>query len=149
MAKEPKLLEPWQAEDAARLKALFLRQEKSQAQFGYDFDIGTQGMVWQYLAARRPLNIEAAVAFAKGLNVGISEFSPTLAEKIKNASMFISAPNERADHHHTGPDWINPEAYMLLDLYYAADDRSREEIMNTAMEAKWRVVGRDRAANES
>lgn len=85
-------LDAWQFEDALRLKKLFdSRQPKiSQADFGAQFEIGSQGMVWQYLAARRPLNIKAATAFARGLNVRIEEFSPTIAAQIGQAASSVS-----------------------------------------------------------
>lgn len=81
-------LEEWQLADAARLKSLFDNREDrlSQAEFGVRYEIGSQGMVWQYLAGRRPLNIKAATAFARGLGVRIEDFSPTIAEQVTGAS---------------------------------------------------------------
>jgi phage repressor protein C with HTH and peptisase S24 domain len=95
MKNEPKALEPWQLEDAARLKALFdARHPKmSQADFGAQFEIGSQGMVWQYLAGRRPLNIKAATAFARGLAISVEDFSSTIAEQIANASQTLGNPD--------------------------------------------------------
>lgn len=93
-------LASWQIEDAARLKALFdaraelTGKKLSQAEFGEKYGIGTQGMVSQYLQARRPLNVDAAVAFAKGLGVTIDEFSPQLAKSIQHASSFASRTDE-------------------------------------------------------
>lgn len=51
----------------------------SQQGFGLEYGIGSQGMVWQYLNAVAPLNLEAAAKFAKGLHCSISDFSPRLA----------------------------------------------------------------------
>lgn len=98
-------LTPWQIEDAARLKALFdaradLTGEKlSQAEFGERYKIGSQGMVSQYLQARRPLNVDAAVAFAKGLGVSINEFSPQIAKSIQHASEFATKIDGEASAH--------------------------------------------------
>lgn len=65
-----KPLEPWQLQDAERLRELFQKHSKlSQQAFGLAFDIGTQGAVWQYLNGHRPLNIAVARKFARGLNV--------------------------------------------------------------------------------
>lgn len=49
-------LESWQIEDAARLKALYNERKGklSQEEFGSRYEIGSQGMVWQYLNGRRP-----------------------------------------------------------------------------------------------
>lgn len=102
MKKEPKALEDWQMEDARRLKALFDAREPkiSQAEFGAQFDIGSQGMVWQYVAARRPLNIKAVTAFARGLGVTVEEISPKIATEIASAASHISSaasPTEAQD----------------------------------------------------
>lgn len=88
-------LEQWQIEDAARLKTLFNERKGklSQGEFGSRYDIGSQGMVWQYLNARRPLNIKAAAAFARGLDVDVSEFSPKLAAEMKSLSSTITFPS--------------------------------------------------------
>lgn len=93
MKTEPKTLEPWQNEDALRLKALFDKREPkiSQAEFGEKFEIGSQGMVWQYLAGRRPLNIKAATAFARGLGVNVEEISPSIAAEIAAAASHTRA----------------------------------------------------------
>jgi len=100
MKKEPKALEDWQAEDAQRLKALFdARQPKiSQAEFGDLFDIGSQGMVWQYVAGRRPLNIKAATAFARGLNVNVEQISPTIAREIATAASHMGQADQQPEH---------------------------------------------------
>jgi len=51
----------------------------SQAEFGDKFGIGTQGMVSQYILGTRPLNIEAAAKFARGLGCCIVDINPRLA----------------------------------------------------------------------
>lgn len=85
MSRPNKSLEPWQTEDAERLKALYeaRKGKMSQEEFGSRFDIGSQGMVWQYLNARRALNIKAASGFARGLGVSVDAFSPRMAEEIR------------------------------------------------------------------
>lgn len=87
--KERKSLEPWQIEDAGRLRRLWeefhTRTKMSQSQFGAKFDIGTQGAVWQYLQGERALNLRAAIRFAKGLGVFVSDISPTLAAELPDA----------------------------------------------------------------
>lgn len=61
----------------------------AQGEFGARYGIGTQGMVWQYLNGHRPLNIPAATAFAEGLGIKISAFSPRLAREIERAYSFV------------------------------------------------------------
>jgi phage repressor protein C with HTH and peptisase S24 domain len=59
----------------------------SQERFGLDFEIGSQGMVWQYLNGHRPLNLSVALKFARGLGVPISRFSPRLAAELRAAGI--------------------------------------------------------------
>ncbi|QEL64751.1 hypothetical protein OTERR_12750 [Oryzomicrobium terrae] len=69
-------------EEAEKLRELFKnRAGMSQEAFGAKFEIGSQGMVWQYLNARSPLNLEAASKFARGLGCSVGEFSSRLAEE--------------------------------------------------------------------
>ena len=55
----------------------------TQAEFGKTYGIGSQGMVWQYLAGHRPLNIEAAAKFARGLRCNIRDISPEMADALE------------------------------------------------------------------
>jgi SOS-response transcriptional repressor LexA len=87
-------------QEAAALKTAFeqLTQETgiSQERFGLEHDIGSQGMVWQYLNAHRPLNLRVALKFARGLGVPLSHFSPRLAaelEELGASSTNVDAPN--------------------------------------------------------
>jgi SOS-response transcriptional repressor LexA len=70
--------------EAAALRELWdaRKEKRSQEAFGAEFGLGTQGMVWQYLNGKRPLNLKAAIAFATELGVKISDFSPRL-EKLR------------------------------------------------------------------
>ncbi|CAG2126853.1 hypothetical protein LMG31506_00205 [Cupriavidus yeoncheonensis] len=92
MSRPIKTLETWQVEDAERLKGLYEQRKgkMSQEEFGNRFEIGSQAMVWQYLNARRPLNIRAASGFARGLGVEVDAFSPRLAAEIRRASSTIT-----------------------------------------------------------
>jgi SOS-response transcriptional repressor LexA len=87
METKKRKLEDWQVDDAASLKRLFDEKSKlSQEDFGAKFEIGSQGMVWQYLNARSPLNLPAAIKFANGLGVKVSDFSPTLGRQLEPIS---------------------------------------------------------------
>lgn len=126
MKADPKPLEQWQIDDADRLKALFDKREPkiSQSEFGSQFDLGTQGMVSQYLLARRPLNIKAATAFARGLGVAVVDFSPTIASQINEASQAAGEiPGARSvtdDEDHAEP---NVEIRMVSIDVQAGVDR--------------------------
>jgi transcriptional regulator with XRE-family HTH domain len=78
-----KPLEAWQVDDAQRLRHLFRERTKlTQEAFAQEFGFGTQGAVWQYLHARIPLNLLAALRFARGLDVPLAAISPTLAAQV-------------------------------------------------------------------
>lgn len=107
-------LEQWQRDDARRLRALWasrMSPKLSQAAFGSQFDIGSQGMVWQYLNGHRALNPKAAAGFAMGLKCQVSDFSPRLGrdigklsdrEKTGSLANFTLIDRYRDAHHATG-----------------------------------------------
>lgn len=55
----------------------------TQEEFGATYNIGTQGMVWQYMNGHRPLNVEAAAKFARGLRCTIQDISPEMAAALQ------------------------------------------------------------------
>jgi hypothetical protein len=135
MSKKKQPLLPWQVEDAARLDALFQkRKEKtSQEKFGADYDIGSQGMVWQYLKGHRPLNIKAAEAFARGLGVKIEDFSPTLAEQIKKAAATTSSQNgTRRDEQSLSFLDLNSLESQLVMLYRGLSGPGKDHLLSLA-----------------
>lgn len=78
-------LTPEQREDSKRLKALFeARSTLSQDAFAQAFDLKSQSLVGQYLNGAIPLNLTAALRFARGLAVDISAFSPSLGAEIEH-----------------------------------------------------------------
>lgn len=81
---EKRQLEIWQVDDAARLKTAFKKYTKiSQEAFGAKYLNVTQGMIWQYLNAKRALNLDALIGFCDGLGIEPQEISPTLANQLK------------------------------------------------------------------
>ncbi|MET0319398.1 MAG: LexA family transcriptional regulator [Duganella sp.] len=117
-------LESWQQDDAARLRALLAAREPklSQADFGAQFGLGSQGMVWQYVAGRRPLNIKAATAFARGLGVPVDAFSPTIALQIAEASRSVHGVDMPDARSITDDDDLAPPtlAIELVSLHLQA-----------------------------
>lgn len=76
------------AESAALLKLWNRARKKmrdagekplAQGPFGSEYEIGTQGAVWQFLHGHVALSYKAARGFAKGLRCSIADFSPRLA----------------------------------------------------------------------
>ena len=129
MVKKVTAIEGWQAEDAARLKALFDAREPkiSQAKFGEDFEIGTQGMVWQYMAGARPLSIDSAAKFARGLGVTIEKFSPTIAGQIAEAFRLTGlAEGQVASVTSVAAETVGE--MRLLTVYRLTDDDGRRAL---------------------
>lgn len=76
-------LESWELDAASKLRTLFAeRPELRQKSFGTQYEIGSAGMVSQYLTAKRPLRLPTAIKFAKGLGVLVEDISPTLAAQL-------------------------------------------------------------------
>src|SRR5690349_11553915 len=74
--------------EAAAWKKLFdERVQVSQERFGLEIEIGSQGMVRQYLNAHRPLNLSVALKFARGLGVPVERFSARLAAELRAAGI--------------------------------------------------------------
>lgn len=53
----------------------------SQAEFARRFGLGAQCTVALYLSGSKPLGVEAAAKFAKGLGCTVADFAPELAER--------------------------------------------------------------------
>lgn len=90
MLKKRAPLKPWQEEDARRLRELYKAKVRdaevklNQTEFGENYKIGTQGMVWQFLNGRTPLHLVAAAKFANGMQCHLDEISPTLAQQARD-----------------------------------------------------------------
>jgi transcriptional regulator with XRE-family HTH domain len=84
-----KPLEPWQKQDAERLRALYkerLPKGMTQLAFAVESGLGkTQGIVAHYLNGVTPLNLSAVIKFARTLNCTVDEISPTLAAELNAA----------------------------------------------------------------
>jgi len=123
-------------QEAAALKALFDAQLLSQAVFGRRYDIGGQSMVSQYLNARRPLNLQAAINFSRGLRVAVSEFSPRLSVLASEAAP--SAGDQPPIDQPKGGGNLMPVAQALevLGIALAAAPASSREALATNL-AGW------------
>ncbi|WP_434577590.1 LexA family transcriptional regulator [Pseudomonas sp. Z1-6] len=109
-------LSDWQLQDSARLKSLFqakrgelkLTQEKLAAELG---DGVTQGAVSHFMNGRTALSVNAAVVFAKALQVPVSDISPTLAAQIEK--MAASLPDMRLSYQETDDTRTPPRSFDL------------------------------------
>lgn len=125
-----KPLADWQIADARRLKRLFReRAKRTQTEFGDLFGIGSQGMEWQYLNGHTPLNLSAALRFAKGLGCEVRDFSPQLAAEIEAG---ITPPG----HTVSGPTTpYNADEQTLLAGFRAASADRRQDMLSAARRA--------------
>jgi phage repressor protein C with HTH and peptisase S24 domain len=86
------------ASEAKILKAAYDEQKKtrdfSQDQFGFEYELGSQGNVWQYLNGHRPLNLSAALKFSRALNLPVAAFSPRLAAELARGGAAVMQPGE-------------------------------------------------------
>lgn len=137
----PETVTPTPLEDAARLRELLEGLDISQAEFAEQYGIGSQAQFWQYLNPEkkggRPLNIMAAIGFAKGIDAlqtscNVGRFSPylqTLIDKISEFKSPESACNQNLKSHDPlGDLW--PIIHTLSQL----DEERRNEVQKYAEE---------------
>lgn len=75
-------------EEAARLKARFLGV--NQAAFAREHNVpGKASMVSQHIHGLRPINLESAIAYARGFGVPLEEISPRLARQARDATATV------------------------------------------------------------
>lgn len=84
-------------EEARKLRDLWSARKGqwTQTTFGENFKVGNQSAVGQFLRGDTPLSLDAARAFAKGLGVELSEFSPRLALRAAEIAQFAPSPVEQ------------------------------------------------------
>lgn len=92
----------WSAEqEAERLAARFAGV--NQAKFARDHAVkGGASMVNQHIKGRRPLNLEAATAYAVGFGVPLAEISPRLANEVAQAEFANKHANTEPANGATG-----------------------------------------------
>lgn len=92
-----------------------------------------QSALSQYMNGKIPLNFEAAVSFARVMEVSIDDFSPTIASRIKGAISLV-AGGESPSVLGGPPKWISQDAFRLLGLYSSCDVEAQVDLMETAAE---------------
>lgn len=84
-------------------------------------------MVNQHIHGRRPLSLEAAVAYARGFNCSLAEISPRLASQIKGAA--VDAGGEGAMDRAIAPAIRNaePSAAAALEVLGRALEKTSQQ----------------------
>lgn len=143
-SRKNKPLEPWQVEDAKRLKALFVeRAGVSQERFAALHEMGGQAVVWQYLNGKIALNLQAAAKFARGLNCAVEEFSPRLAALLPSAGAKPEDLPPRVELIVELVKLLTPEQQgELLPALRATVDANR--ITQSKLQKKLKTVGNSR-----
>ncbi|MFY1875573.1 S24 family peptidase [Achromobacter xylosoxidans] len=78
-------------EEASALRARF--DGVNRAAFARDHQVkGGQAMIYQHITGRRPLNLEAAMAYAEGFGCSLADISPRLAAEAQKAAALASEP---------------------------------------------------------
>lgn len=73
-----------QAEEAEKLKQRFLGLNR--AEFAREFKVpGGASMIYQHLTGIRPINLDHAIAYARGFRVPLGDISPRLAQTAMDA----------------------------------------------------------------
>lgn len=101
----------------------------TQDTFGPGMGIGTQGAVWQFMNARVPISIKAAVGFARGLNCEVRDFSPRLAGILERGE----GESEGEQASQAGPRALSAEAQKIADLVDSYDSDGRSWILNSIL----------------
>lgn len=127
-------------EEAQKLKELFEGYVQKQAQKGVKVTqagfaaaagLGSQGLLWQYLNARIPLNLRAGLQFVKGIGCRLEEFSPRLATE--QATLSHGAPAGPKTALQTVLE-LNPMEQQLLGLYRELTPDQQHDLLVRANE---------------
>lgn len=114
---------PEQKEDARRLEELFLEKKAiegfSQQGFAEAHGIAGQSTVSQYLTGRIPLNLEAAVKFAVGLDVKIEQFSPSIARELDDLITYYVGKR---------PSMLTEEDAQMMRRFIGLDEPERQYV---------------------
>lgn len=80
------------AEEASALRARF--EGVNRAAFARDHQVkGGQAMIYQHITGRRPMNMEAATAYAEGFRCSLADISPRLAIEAQKAAALAPDPS--------------------------------------------------------
>lgn len=124
-------------EEAANLRRL-LASVKNKAQFAKDFGVpGGASMLSQHQSGHRPISLDAAKAYAKGLGIGIGEIAPRFAKLVSDVSELAQPATEAAriastlEGHPSIPAYHSPDAVMVPVLANCASMGPGEALLES------------------
>jgi len=116
-------------QEAANLRRL-LSTVKNKAEFAKRWNVpGGASMLSQHQSAHRPIGLDAAIAYAKGLGVPLAQISPRLAKKVAGLPDLIDRPS--APHRAIMGQPSNPLPQSLEVIAAAlrqSDDLTRDQV---------------------
>lgn len=119
-----------QQEEADRLHQRFATGKVAKNTFAQSHGIkGGSAMIYQHTRGLRPLNLEAAMAYARGFGVPLEEVSPRLALIAAESNTVLSAEGAAAakeinDERNTLP----AEVQQVVEMMLGTDDEGRTRI---------------------
>ena len=128
----------WTAEEEAEnLKDRF--SKKNRAEFARESGIkGGPAMIYQHISGRRPISLDAALVYAKGFNVPLSEISPRLAMEAANA-VALDQELTKSEITQTKPIAYQKDIEDVIRLMLGADEIGKGMVViavKTALEAR-------------
>lgn len=109
-------MKEWTTEEEAQNLRRLLADVKNKAQFAKDFGVpGGASMLSQHQSGHRPISLDAAKAYAKGLGIGIGEIAPRFAKLVSDVSELAQPAPPQQGHE------IDMSAYGSIPMYHAPD----------------------------
>ena len=110
-----------QEEESNNLRVRFknLKAEKNigQAEFARANDVpGGPSLLSQHIKNRRPMNLEAARAYAKGFGCSIAEISPRLGKELYSANEVDKSNNTLTWSPKVDPEYLDVKKQELLQM---------------------------------
>lgn len=104
----------------------------NQSAFAKKFEVpGGPSMVSQHIKARRPINMDAAIAYARGFEVALAEISPRLAAQVSSARLEDHSGSDSLSLITVGAESITPvqaALHLIGELLRAMTPPRREAV---------------------
>jgi hypothetical protein len=145
-------------EEAEKLNARFLTVNR--AAFARDNGLkGGQAIIYQHITGRRPISLDAALAYVKGFSCNLEEISPRLAMEVMEAAAKIGIHSKTLQIDEIPKiagivtnveKSVNVNALNeLISAFLCSDDEGRSQILRLARDvARESTASIDAAAND-